>query len=384
MRLLTFILGALICFKTYGQDKSSAFVSVKDFGAKGDGKTDDTRAIQNAIDYVQKSGFSMNQIPGSGAKSIYFGAVRNLFFPAGIYIISEPLKVGRYVQFFGEKAVLTPQKGKVNRINGIEAFGWQVQIEGLQFIGFKTAIVINNDNVNIGKVLISNCDFIKNLSSIDLSAQSTITIIRENRFVDNESVLYIHSGDKVIMSENWVEPGTLKGNQPAPIVNRGTLHFLNNLMVPKPPQSGTVEPAWINNYKSVYVSGIRQGGEPGSMTLINNFAAADTKYPIVPNTVIIRDSECYGIYGGKAPNYAPAVIRVFEIPNQIVIDGIRGMTDAKVIDIATSVNKSLLEQNLKALSRDKIQISVDNINGGRFLHNNKTDIPDLLLQFSTN
>lgn len=58
--------------------KVSAFaidVSVKDFGAKGDGKTDDKSAIQAAIDAVNKAGG---------------GIVR---FPEGTYLVTaHPIK----------------------------------------------------------------------------------------------------------------------------------------------------------------------------------------------------------------------------------------------------------------------------------------------------
>jgi hypothetical protein len=50
-------------------------VSVKDFGATGNGVTDDTTAIQNAISYVQQIG----------------GGV--VFFPAGTYLVSTTLNV---------------------------------------------------------------------------------------------------------------------------------------------------------------------------------------------------------------------------------------------------------------------------------------------------
>lgn len=58
------------------QNKLSEIVSVKDFGAKGDGVSDDTASIQNAIDFLQT---------GTGG---------TLFFPPGVYITSSTLMIG--------------------------------------------------------------------------------------------------------------------------------------------------------------------------------------------------------------------------------------------------------------------------------------------------
>ncbi|MEY0217048.1 phage tailspike protein, partial [Providencia rettgeri] len=55
------------------------FVSVKDFGAKGDGVTDDTKAIQAAID-----SFSNRKIRGG-----------TVFFPSGEYLISDSININR-------------------------------------------------------------------------------------------------------------------------------------------------------------------------------------------------------------------------------------------------------------------------------------------------
>ena len=49
-------------------------INVKDFGAKGDGVTDDTISIKRAVDYLLTSNYN-----------------GELFFPAGIYLISSSI-----------------------------------------------------------------------------------------------------------------------------------------------------------------------------------------------------------------------------------------------------------------------------------------------------
>jgi len=61
------------------QEKVRQTISVKDFGAAGDGLTDDTTAIQNALNYLATVGYSG-----------YQGAT--LYFPPGKYLISSTLK----------------------------------------------------------------------------------------------------------------------------------------------------------------------------------------------------------------------------------------------------------------------------------------------------
>jgi hypothetical protein len=77
--LLGFIINAAGAVKRTILDKLLEVVSVKDFGAKGDGITDDTVAIQKALD----SGY-------------------NLRFPAGTYLVSANLNISNGIIIRGE------------------------------------------------------------------------------------------------------------------------------------------------------------------------------------------------------------------------------------------------------------------------------------------
>ena len=60
---------------------NSGVLNVKDYGAKGDGATDDTAAINFAI--------AASTPPGN--TGIYWGQAKIVYFPAGRYLISGPL-----------------------------------------------------------------------------------------------------------------------------------------------------------------------------------------------------------------------------------------------------------------------------------------------------
>lgn len=67
------------------------WASVKDFGATGDGSTDDTAAINRALDqlYCQQANTQVR---------------RSLFFPAGTYIVTDTIKIPTYAKLYGEGA----------------------------------------------------------------------------------------------------------------------------------------------------------------------------------------------------------------------------------------------------------------------------------------
>ncbi|KAJ3811026.1 exo-beta-1,3-glucanase [Lentinula aff. lateritia] len=80
----------------YNADPTSyqVYRNVMDFGAKGDGVTDDTAAINSAISSGDRCGL------GSCNSSTVTPAV--VFFPSGTYLISTPLDLYYYTQLIGD------------------------------------------------------------------------------------------------------------------------------------------------------------------------------------------------------------------------------------------------------------------------------------------
>ena len=71
------------------QAKFDDFVSVRDFGAKGDGATDDTDAINRALYELY-------------CREEFEGAKKALYFPAGKYMVSETIKIPPDTTIIGE------------------------------------------------------------------------------------------------------------------------------------------------------------------------------------------------------------------------------------------------------------------------------------------
>lgn len=133
------------------QDKSREIVSVKDFGAKGDGTTDDTIAIQKAIDYVKS--LPAVQAGAIGPAVPYFAKSGALFFPAGLYLVTNTLWFGIAAPktdvtnavgtVFGDGAVIVGQTSGKPVVDLTGAFG--AQWTGITIFGSPT----NSPNVGI-------------------------------------------------------------------------------------------------------------------------------------------------------------------------------------------------------------------------------------------
>lgn len=75
------------------KDSYKIFRNVKDYGAKGDGTTDDTEAINKAVSDGDRCGEGCDSSTTTPAL---------VYFPAGTYAVSAPLIQYYYTQFVGD------------------------------------------------------------------------------------------------------------------------------------------------------------------------------------------------------------------------------------------------------------------------------------------
>ncbi|AEO70912.1 glycoside hydrolase family 55 protein [Thermothielavioides terrestris NRRL 8126] len=98
----------------------TVFRNVKDYGAKGDGSTDDTMAINKAISDGNRCGKDCGSTTTLGAI---------IYFPAGIYLISSPIIQYFYTQFIGDPNNVPIIRGSKN-FTGIALIDTDVYIPG--------------------------------------------------------------------------------------------------------------------------------------------------------------------------------------------------------------------------------------------------------------
>ncbi len=81
----------------YNVPNIGGFFNVKDYGAKGDGVTDDTRAIQAALDTRRKG------INTGGDVDYFYPRPKTVYFPKGTYLVSNSLTwIGQAMMLIGQ------------------------------------------------------------------------------------------------------------------------------------------------------------------------------------------------------------------------------------------------------------------------------------------
>lgn len=220
-------------------EKLAEFVSVKDFGAIGDGATDDTVAIQAAIDYLSPLGGT-------------------LYFPQGAYIVSDAnadnacLTITAPIQILGAGAFYTaiqPASGVASTVNTIQInpnTGYDQTLMSFSKISLGNLsngtragnhgiyCLTLNAGQNLPKFTVENCT---------IQQGAGFAIYHLNDFVDNVNggmyMAYINnnalkggiklenSGDSIVISNN-VMTGTGTGVDAALVTGASLLSILDN------------------------------------------------------------------------------------------------------------------------------------------------------------
>ena len=177
----------------------SGMVNVKWFGALGDGSTDDTTAIQAAIDYQLALTVNAPDVTGGDRAT-----APTIFFPTGIYVISSTVTIeSSYANFFGEDAVIQKTTGTFTGSSGFHAnlTGFRMSFEGLQWQDFATGVYIDSNNINSGRVLFKRCGFFSHtLYGVHIDCQSSTTVFDDCIWRANVHEVYIEAGDMVMIN----------------------------------------------------------------------------------------------------------------------------------------------------------------------------------------
>jgi hypothetical protein len=153
-------------------DKFDDFVSIRDFGAKGDGSTNDTDAINRALSQIYKTGFNETEPL----------ARRKIYFPGGTYIINNTLSIPPYAKLVGDgisSTFIVQTQGNRTLANTVDSsfqngsslgsggalLPHDIEIDGIQFFNSNTSVSRTLFLIDsASNIKIKNCTFFANVS----------------------------------------------------------------------------------------------------------------------------------------------------------------------------------------------------------------------------
>lgn len=343
-------------------------LDVTRYGARGDGETDDTGAIQRVLTGAHKL---LQTAMSAGAT--YRGIVPTVYLPPGTYLVSRPLTFYTYTRIVGDDAVFITTPDFPDDRFVLSGNGWQSEISGLQFDGVPNGIRINTENLDQGLTQIDNCKFFGVTGvCLEIDARSSIVNITNCKFDRNAHVLNQVRGDHVNLKNSWISQRPFTKNRDASItVRSGILHVTEVVGVPGMPEDPATmyECAYINmvgDAQSVVLTRVRFGGEPGSMAAVNCFVRGDTTYPVLPKAIIIKESQLYQVRpNGQGP--FPGAVRLFAVPNQIILRDNRGFVDSYTMVWGEGVDPAAAIEGFSpdAGGNNPLVVRVDGNVGGR-------------------
>jgi hypothetical protein len=307
-RILHSLSIALMLIAASAAQAAFGSVSVKDCGARGDGSTDDTAAIQAAMDQAQK-GARSEPYPGGP----YHVTSPEVYFPSGKYVISDTLKLAGTV-IRGEGYAAIEQRNPERDILRSD-WAWRMSIEGLTLLGGRSQISLANPNLDTGLLTIRDCRFYGSSGpAIEFrkGTNSTLAVIRDCLFVCCAQALITYT-DGTALRDCWITSRSDMNNT-AVIEHRGGRLVVDHLL--GVPLVNGQDQRWIDNHGgNLTCVHCRFGGEGGGFTPVVNFSRFT---PQAYGSTIVLD-DCFVAALGN--NMRRCAVYCEEIPNAIEVRG---------------------------------------------------------------
>ncbi|MDO8682816.1 MAG: glycosyl hydrolase family 28-related protein, partial [Armatimonadota bacterium] len=195
---------------------STGVVNVQDFGAKGDGVTDDTKAICAAAKAAGPSSFQSTM-------GLHYQIGPVLVFPSGRYLVSDEIQLN-CLEVRGEgRAVLVQSDKSKDILKNSQT--WRMKISNLTFMGGKNQIDLRNTNIDTGQVIIDHCRF-HQASGFGLYTDVLSTTVKVNdcEFFFCRQTWYNGRSDQAIMSDSWIT--TNKDTEDKAVIEHRGVHLV--------------------------------------------------------------------------------------------------------------------------------------------------------------
>ncbi|AZU64112.1 hypothetical protein CHR53_24315 [Neobacillus mesonae] len=336
----------------YNQTKA---VNVKDYGAEGDGITDDTTAIEMAMQDSRN---------------------HKIYFPPGTYKITREIAIHDGVEITGEQAAL---KAGADLFTMLRIKGQHVHIEGMTFNGSNTSLRGLTIASGSRYVVISNCR-IHHITQPENPSLSRLTVIgirieggTRNISIDHCKIQNVFARNPIKGWDHYVARGILispeQTQQPA-AKNITISHSSFTSIGPKDDGDGIVIQGFdedvnlkiLNNNFSYNHKRAIKIQSPGTLIkgnkIYNNFYKNNfyTTYP---------ENDAYDMW---------AAISVYASNTTIEKNTITGVGRyARVIDISNAsdikIIKNVLKNGYRGTNHDSSMISITSTKSGEILKN---------------